>query len=300
MKKQLLLLLITLKSITVFSQVNEDMIMERFNMNAFNPAFVGIEGQVFSFNSRTKWQGIDNAPKTSYFAYNSNRKKNLALGASVISNKVFIDARTQYAIDASYQLKMEDEKHLYLGIKVGATSTNSNLDGLQRITNQANPFLTKTQNSIFPVFGAGALFKTNSYYFSASIPNILNPKNFVDENSMISSEKPIAYLLGGTSFNLETFDADIKPFISTKLNSNTQNITHLGVTLDFNDTFEVGGGYKTNGFSNLLLIYKTKFGLTIAYAYDFGATPDKQKTIKNRGSEIFLQYKLNSDKKISN
>ena len=95
--------------VTGFSQVNENLLMERFNMNAFNPAFVGSEGRQVSFTSRSYWQGIAQAPSISYFFYSGNPKKNLSLGASVITNKVFIDRRTLYAVDASYQLSMGGE-----------------------------------------------------------------------------------------------------------------------------------------------------------------------------------------------
>jgi hypothetical protein len=69
-------------------QVRENMIMERFNMNAFNPAYVGSEGREVSFTTRSSWQGVSGSPKMSYFFYSGNPKNNLSLGASVISNLV--------------------------------------------------------------------------------------------------------------------------------------------------------------------------------------------------------------------
>ena len=75
--------------ITGFSQVNENLLMERFNMNAFNPAYAGSEGRVLSFTTRSTWQGVSDAPKMNYFYYSGNPKNNLALGLSIINNKVF-------------------------------------------------------------------------------------------------------------------------------------------------------------------------------------------------------------------
>ena len=44
------LFIIFLGSMSLKGQLNENMIAERFNMNAFNPAYVGSEGrQVFFF-----------------------------------------------------------------------------------------------------------------------------------------------------------------------------------------------------------------------------------------------------------
>ena len=106
MRKQILIIVLLAIGYISQAQVQENLLMERFNMNAFNPAYVGSEGREVSFTTRSTWQGVVDAPRTSYFFYSGNPKKNLSLGGSVISNKVYIDTRTQYAVDASYQLEM--------------------------------------------------------------------------------------------------------------------------------------------------------------------------------------------------
>jgi type IX secretion system PorP/SprF family membrane protein len=188
-------------------------------------------------------------------------------------------------------LEMGGTTNLFLGVKAGATSQNTNIEGLQRITTQANPAIASNGTSIFPVFGFGALFKSEKFYVSASIPNFLNPGKFVKDDSFIGSEKPSTYLLAGTSFNTGVFGSKIKPFVSVKLNPDGENQTHIGGTFDFKDTVEIGGGYKSTGYSNVLIIIKTKFGLTAAYAYDFGI-PNGQTAITRSGNEIFLKFKF--------
>ena len=291
MRKQILIIVLLAIGYISQAQVQENLLMERFNMNAFNPAYVGSEGREVSFTTRSAWQGLVDAPRTSYFFYSGNPKKNLSLGASVISNKVFIDTRTQYAVDASYQLEMGGGSNLFLGIKAGATSKNTDIEGLQRITTAANPAIASNGTAIFPVFGFGALFKSEKFYISASIPNFLNPEKFVDDDAFIGSEKPSTYLLAGTSFDTGVFGSKLKPFISAKLNPDGENQTHIGGTFDFKDTVEIGGGYKSVGYSNVLLIVKTKFGLTAAYAYDFGI-PNGQSAVTRSGNEIFLKFKF--------
>jgi len=276
---------------TLQAQVQENLLMERFNMNAFNPAFVGSEGREVSFTTRSAWQGVVDSPRTSYFFYSGNPKKNLSLGASVISNKVFIDTRTQYAIDASYKLEMGGGSNLFLGLKAGATNKNTDIEGLTRITQQSNSAIASEGNAIFPVFGFGALLKSEKFYVSASIPNFLNPVKFIKDDAFISSEKPVTYLLAGTSIDTGVFGSKLKPFISAKLIPDGKNQTHIGGTFDFKNTVEIGGGYKSIGYSNILLIVKTKFGLTAAYAYDFGI-PSGQSAVTRSGNEIFLKFRF--------
>ena len=291
MRRYLIIFVVLVFGQSVQAQVQENLLMERFNMNAFNPAFVGSEGREVSFTTRSSWQGIAGSPKTSYFFYSGNPKKNLSLGASVISNKVFIDTRTQYAIDASYKLEMGGGSNLFLGLKAGATNKNTDIEGLTRITQQSNSAIASEGNAIFPVFGFGALLKSEKFYVSASIPNFLNPVKFVKDDAFISSEKPVTYLLAGTSINTGVFGSKLKPFISAKLIPEGKNQTHIGGTFDFKDTIEIGGGYKSIGYSNLLLVVKTKFGLTAAYAYDFGI-PNGASAVTRSGNEIFVKFKF--------
>jgi len=71
------------------------------------------------------------------------------------------------------------------------------------------------------------------------------------------------------------------------------------VTMAPNVLFSVCSQIKMNFFAqnlrevsaNLLLIVKTKFGLTAAYAYDFG-TPNGSAAITTSGTEIFLKFKF--------
>ena len=73
--------------------------------------------------------------------------------------------------------------------------------------------------------------------------------------------------------------------------TNGENQTHIGGNFDFKDTVEIGGGYKSIGYSNVLLVVKTKFGLTAAYAYDFGI-PSGQSAVTRSGNDIFLKFKF--------
>ena len=179
----------------------------------------------------------------------------------------------------------------FLGVKSGAGTKDTDLDALEWIATVANPSIATKGNALYPVFGFGALLKSEKFYLSASIPNVLNPEKFVDQDAFIGSEKPVTYLLAGTSINTGVFGSKMKPFISTKLIPDGENQTHMGETFDFKDTIEIGGGYKSTGYANFLLIVKTKFGLTAAYAYDFG-TPSGSSAITISGTEIFLKFKI--------
>ena len=83
----------------------------------------------------------------------------------MISNKVYIDTRTQYALDASYKLQLGQGYSLFLGAKVGMASKNSNINELQRITQEVNPAITPTAQGSYPIFGVGFYLNTKNYFF---------------------------------------------------------------------------------------------------------------------------------------
>ena len=62
MKKYLITTLLIAVGFYSQAQVQENLLMERFNMNAFNPAYVGSEGREVSFTTRSAWQGVVDAP----------------------------------------------------------------------------------------------------------------------------------------------------------------------------------------------------------------------------------------------
>lgn len=66
---------------------------------------------------------------------------------------------------------------------------------------------------------------------------------------------------------------------------------YISGTFDFKDTVEIGGGYKSIGYTNVLLIIKTKFGHTAAYAYDFGI-PNGKSAVTRSGNEIFVKFRF--------
>ena len=263
--------------------------MERFNMNAFNPAYAGSEGRVLSFTTRSTWQEVSGAPKMNYFYYSGNPKKNLAFGISIINNKFFVDERTLYAVDASYQLTLGEGKTLHLGIKAGAQTKFTDVESIQRLTNATNSAIPDITKETFPVVGFGVLYKTQKFYASFSIPNFLNPIKYTDNESFIGDEKPSTYLLAGYKIGVGALNSSINPFVSSKIIPGIGNTIHFGGTYDFKGIFEVGGGYKSTRYMNVMAIIKTKFGLSLAYAYDFrGSSNDVE--IQRSGSEIFLKF----------
>ena len=130
-------------------------------MNLINPAYAGSEGShVFSLTSRNQWDTIDYSPKTTGFSYSMATNKNVGLGVSVISDKIFIENQTTLTIDFSYKLTLSNESALFLGIKGGGNSYSADPTPLEGFTNIPDP-AQKTLSRFNPNMGVGFLLKMN-------------------------------------------------------------------------------------------------------------------------------------------
>ena len=143
----------------------------------------------------------------------------------------------------------------------------------------------------YPLLGFGFLYTTQRFYMALSIPNFLNPIKYTDNQSFISDEKPSTYFVAGYKISSGILNSFFNPFFSSKIIPGIGNTLHVGSTYDYKGIFEIGGGYKSTRYMNVMAIINTKFGLSIAYAYDFrGAANDVE--VQKSGSEIFLKFKF--------
>ncbi|MDB4186167.1 PorP/SprF family type IX secretion system membrane protein [Flavobacteriaceae bacterium] len=290
MKNYYITLALFLLSTTAFSQTQENMLMERFFMNAFNPAYVGSEGKSIAIITRTTWSGVTQAPRSNYLYYSGAPKKNLSFGVSVISNKIYIDTRNQYAVDASYKLKLGGQYTLNLGLKAGMASKKTNLEDLDRITTESNPFITTTNQGNYPVFGAGFLIQGEKLYFSLGTPNFLNPEKFIDDSSFIQNQNPILYMAAGYSIDLGFFGSTINPYVTSRIIPGVPNQMSVGGNLNFKNIFEIGMGYKSIDYAFVMFMLKLKMGIDIGYATDFGV--GNNSNISRSGFELFAKYRF--------
>ena len=290
MKNNYITFALFLLSTAAFSQTQENLLMERFFMNAFNPAYVGSEGKSIAIVTRTTWSGVTQAPRSNYLYYSGAPKKNLSFGVSVISNKIYIDTRNQYAVDASYKLKLGGQYTLNLGLKAGMASKKTNLEDLNRITTESNPFITTTNQGNYPVFGAGFLIQGEKLYFSLGTPNFLNPEKFIDDSSFIQNQNPILYMAAGYSIDLGFFDSTINPYITSKIIPGVPNQMSVGGNFNFKNIFEIGMGYKSIDYAFVMFMLKLKMGIDIGYATDFGVGDNSN--ISRTGFELFAKYRF--------
>ena len=144
---------------------------------------------------------------------------------------------------------MSGEQTLYLGVKGGVHKNLQMLMQYKDYLGQETIQLSqKSQEKPIQFLVLALLYKIKSIYFSVSVPNFLNPKNYTDDISFIGSQKPATYLLAGAKFPLGAFNSTLNPYISQKIIPGIGNTLHLGGTIDYKGVIEFGGGYKSTLF----------------------------------------------------
>ena len=296
--KKIITTIAILASVVAWSQQETLLSQYNNNMSIFNPAYVGVEDQLFVSGSvRRQWSGIDESPVLNAVTFGMPLGNNLAIGLSVLNDETFIEKSNYVTVDASYRVQLTENYELFFGLKAGGQDYSANTDGLQTYNLTPDPSLGSFGNMLFNV-GAGAYLKHEKWYVGLSTPRILNTNRIKEQDGFVSSTsgKPHWYLTGGTEFTLiKEENINLRP--STMI----RYVDAAELSADFNAMvvlpkyIEVGASYRTDQTVGAML--NVKFGqyFTLGYVYEVAA--EKQLASANNTSEFLLRFTLDKSKR---
>ena len=283
-----LLLILVLPNLN-FSQQESYFSLYRYNMNVINPAFAGADASnMLSFTSRSQWASVEDAPNTLALAFSSARKNNVGLGISLVSDKVFIEQQTFAYIDFSYKLQMSGESALFLGLKAGGNFYSADPTSLIAYRKMIDP--TQMSLSRFnPNIGAGAYFKSPSYWISFSIPRLFNVKRESDNLAVTAKDRVHTYLGGGVDLPVSE-GIFIKPSLMIRKVKGLPATADLTGMVSWQNQFDVGLSFRTN--SSMALMSMISLGMfDVGYAYET-PTDNGLSQLNLRTHEIVLRINL--------
>ncbi len=289
----------------VFSQQDSNRAFFKQSMNLVNPAFAGSQASFsdskgntaanapeFGINFRSQWAGVDGAPETQSFFFSTPMGKNVGLGVSVVNDRTFIENQTSLAVDFSYQLKLNDNNLIYLGIKAGASSYNANLLGLTTFGFGSDPSLNNINGGFNPTIGVGALLKGKKYFVSISTPNFLNSERLQDNDGIarLGASRAHFYFAGGFDIALSN-SLDIKTAGIARYVEGAPFSIEVNTLFSFNDKIQLGPSYRFNEGIGGLFILKAADWVDIGYSYETGL--NSLAAARSMGThEILLKLKL--------
>jgi len=257
-----------------------------YNYNPFiiNSAYAGVlqNGEATLTNIGFGTQDFQGAPRSFSFTFNTPlRNEKVGLGGGVINDEIGVTSATQIFAAYSYKIILNDNIHPYwkvydrsfisFGINAGALIYNQDLLSLE-IDN--DPTFSENIASTLPSAGLGILFGHANFFAGVSAPNILGD-TFSNQDRLILSRPIYAYT--GYHFITNKYDPKyiLKPSFLFKYEQGAPVQVDLNLSLNINNIFEIGTGFRTNSSFNALAgfyLFKN-FRALYSYTQNGGNTP---------------------------
>ena len=278
--------------LSLVSQQDSYLSLYRYNMLLVNPAFSGAEGKhVISLTSRNQWSDTESSPKTTALSYSVASGKNVGLGISVLSDKIFIENQTTITADFSYRLTLSNDAAIYLGIKAGGNSYSSDPSLLRGYNSEIDP-LKNSLSSFNPNLGIGFLYQSPDFWVSGSMPRLFNSKR--DSNDLViqSRDRVHIYLAGGVNFSIND-KFSLKPNLMFRKTKGINSVTDIGLKMGYLNIFEIGFSSRTGSIFSSQVIVNVNENLSLGYAYDT-YNNDQLSGTSLKAHEIAMRFKFGS------
>jgi type IX secretion system PorP/SprF family membrane protein len=282
MKKIGLLFLLLLPGMSALGQHNTYYSQYIYSGLLINPAYAGSQDALnITAAYRNQWTGFTGAPKSySLAAHTPLRNKSTNLGILVNSENFGITAKTNLNVCYAYRIKF-DKTSLAFGIQGGIDFLKNDWS-LIKTTDQNDPsFVSQTETSTIPKFGAGIYYSGKNFYSGFSLPTLYR----FDSKSTYSSIALNMY--GGVLFRLKN-DLVIKPSALVKYLPNSKLQWDITNTIYLNKIIGFGLGYRSNDAVYAFLDIRINEQFNLGYGYDF--TTSQLKNYSAGSHEIMLRY----------
>ena len=273
-----------------FAQQDAQYTQYMYNTININPAYAGSRGVMSVFGlHRTQWVGLDGAPTTNTFSFNTPiSNSNLGVGFSLVNDRIGPTSDNTISADISYTIPMNEVYKLSFGVKASGNIFNLDTDKLDPA--QANdPNLQNFNNEFSPNFGAGVYLHSDKLYLGLSVPNFLQDAKYNDNDVAVFQERMNFYFIGGYVFDVSQ-SIKFKPAFLTKMVTGSPLQVDASANFLFFDKFMLGGAYRWDAAVSALAGFQVTDGLFIGYSYDMETTQLRR---YNSGShEVFLRFEL--------
>jgi type IX secretion system PorP/SprF family membrane protein len=174
--KQLLYISSFLFSVVAMGQQYPIIGQYNFNEMIINPASTGDNEAMQGLISwRQQWVGVEGSPSTQNFSFQTPIKKqpNNAVGILAYSDKIGVTKQQGLFANYSYQLKIDKNSKIKLGLAAGITFGRSNFSELA-VNDVMDPnFIDNTPLFISPNFSFGVKYFFKNLSLGFSVPTLL-------------------------------------------------------------------------------------------------------------------------------
>ena len=330
MKYLFSILIILLTGHLTYAQQRPQYTQYIFNNYILNPAISGIENYIdLKAGYRNQWQGLTDAPVTSYISLHAPLGKKFTSGSAtsfpeegnnpmnrsfvqtykasephhgigfhVVSDKTGPISRVDANITYAYHLGITENLNLALGIAAGISRIHLDVSKIT-LEDELDPaIIAGASSKSEPDLGAGIWLYGPRYFAGISAQQLLGRPLSFSNNSEYNKGKLVPHLFftAGYKFYLGEDIAAI-PSTMVKYVAQLPASVDLNIKLAFKDRFWVGGSYRKNDSFAALAGFNVGSFLNLSYSFDF--TTSDLNSVSNGTHEIVLGLLLNNRYKVT-
>jgi len=315
-KKYILLMGFSLCLVKTQAQQTIQFSQYMFNGLALNPAYAGYKDDwTVNLSSRIQWVGINDAPQTGTLSIDgltNSTTKNVGLGFIATFDRLGPESTSSLYANYSYRLRLDndDTKRLCFGFAVGAEQYSIDGSKFNATDPDDGAIPLGIESKFTPDFRAGIYYYSPSFYFGASMFNLLSNVGIAAiDNTEIVQQVRTAYVTSGVMLPLSDF-VDIKPSFMIKADFKGPTNVDMTSYLVFNKVVWLGASYRTgvplwqnsslpsieDNTDALALIAQFYINDHFRVGYSFDFTVSKLANYQNGTHEISLSLTLPSKK----
>ncbi len=288
--KILIFLLFCFCIVEVYAQQTAEVSLFDQNLTYLNPAATGNqEALALSFFYRNNWTGMDGAPSTQFVSVHAPLKNpKVALGVMLEHESIGITNYTGIYFNYAYRFNLGPGK-LSLGLKLGLNSGSQKYVDLREDDDQA--FNENNRTFFVPNAGFGALYYSDTYWASVSIPRFFGYKSEASGKYKMSHDisEYEYHLAGGGKIALPN-EFSVEPsaqIVYCAAYPLSFSVNAMGL---YKNSYKAGLGYRYKEAIIIMIGYNLTRQFSLGYSYDINIGEVSDYT--SGSHEINIQYKF--------
>jgi type IX secretion system PorP/SprF family membrane protein len=292
MSTKIILLILSFLFITLSFKLRaqQDPMYNQYIFNAYtiNAAEAGTRNYgAVSMLYRWQWVGIEGAPNTGSFGFETSLGKGWGFGINAIDDRIGPTRNQTANVSTAYHISLTEKYRMSLGINVVLNNQRIDLNQLQNIIDVNDPLLTGSSNSgLKPNIGGGLLFYSSKSFLGLSMPRFIEYSTGSEDFVSVNQLRHL-FVYSGVVTKLNEV-VKFKPSVLFKLVDGAPFEFDLNGVLGFYDFFDFGINYRTGDGMGILSGFTIKQQLMINYAYEIPLTDLKYGSRQTH--EIGIRY----------
>lgn len=293
---KILILIILFKVGVLFSQQDPQYTQYMYNTMSVNPAYAGSNNHtVITALGRTQWVGLDGAPDSQTFSYDTAiGYSGVGLGISITNDRIGPSSEIYLDANVSYTIRTSNDGNLAFGLKLGGRHLG--IDWSKGTALQQERIFEGNISKFLPTIGAGIYFYKSNWYLGAAIPNFLRTDHYDDTvattsfgSGDLAEERLHFFGIAGYVFDLsETLK--FKPATLVKVVNGAPLSLDISANFLFNEKFAAGLAWRWDDSISALLGLQATKNLNIGFAYDL--TTSNYSNYNSGTYELMLRWDI--------